>query len=189
MTSAEPRRWVVDASVAFGWFAAVAGSEKSVSLLEAVPPAVLIAPDLVLVELLNAGWKARRMGAITEAQFEAIAELAPSLFSELVPAATLLSAAQRWCRSLDHPAAEAPECAGSRWPGDGAGAGGDGLSGEAEPRRSCGELRRASGSRGEKALLPRRSLRDSEASVVSRCQRVDCERLEGCSTLVARQPG
>ena len=69
---------------------------------QAAPPAVLIAPDLVLVELLNAGWKARRMGAITEAQFEAIAELAPSLFSELVPAATLLSAAQRWCRSLDH---------------------------------------------------------------------------------------
>ena len=94
---------MVDASVAFGWFAAVAGSEKSVSLLEAVPPAVLIAPDLVLVELLNAGWKARRMGAITEAQFEAIAELAPSLFSELVPAATLLSAAQHWCRSLDYP--------------------------------------------------------------------------------------
>ena len=104
MTSAEPRRWLVDASVAFGWFAAVAGSERSVALLEAAPPAVLIAPELVLVELLNAGCKARRMGAITEAQLEAIAELAPSLFSELVPAATLLSAAQRWCRSLDHPA-------------------------------------------------------------------------------------
>ncbi|MFM9101987.1 MAG: YgjP-like metallopeptidase domain-containing protein, partial [Cyanobium sp.] len=55
-------------------------------------------------DLLNAGWKAQRIGAITEAQFAAIAELAPSLFSVLVPAAALLSSAQRWCRQLDHPA-------------------------------------------------------------------------------------
>lgn len=95
---------MVDASVAFGWFAEVEGSGWSVPLLEATPAAELIAPDLVLVELLNAGWKAQRMGAITEAQFAAIAELAPSLFSELVPAAALLSSAQRWCRQLDHPA-------------------------------------------------------------------------------------
>jgi predicted nucleic acid-binding protein len=95
---------VVDASVAFGWFAEVESSAWSVALLEATPAAELIAPDLVLVELLNAGWKAQRMGAITEAQLAAIAELAPSLFSELVPAAALLSSAQRWCRQLDHPA-------------------------------------------------------------------------------------
>ena len=95
---------MVDASVAFGWFAEVEGSAWSVALLEATPAADLIAPDLVLVELLNAGWKAQRIGAITEAQFAAIAELAPSLFSELVPAAALLSSAQRWCRQLDHPA-------------------------------------------------------------------------------------
>jgi predicted nucleic acid-binding protein len=95
---------VVDASVAFGWFAEVESSAWSVALLEATPPAELIAPDLVLVELLNAGWKAQRMGAITEAQFAAIAELAPGLFRELVPAAALLNSAQRWCRQLDHPA-------------------------------------------------------------------------------------
>lgn len=70
MSSAEPRAWVVDASVA------------------------LIAPDLVLVELLNAGWKAQRQGAISEEQFLAIGELAPTLFSELVPAAGSTAAAQ-----------------------------------------------------------------------------------------------
>jgi len=85
--------------VAFGWFAVVAGSERAMAFLEAAPSAQLIAPDLVLVELLNAGWKAERMGAITAAQFQAIAELAPGLFSELVPPAPLLSAAQRWCRT------------------------------------------------------------------------------------------
>ncbi|MFM7732443.1 MAG: type II toxin-antitoxin system VapC family toxin [Cyanobium sp.] len=106
MSAAETRDWVVDASVAFGWFAAVAHSERAVALLEAQPAVQLLAPDLVLVELLNAGWKAQRQGAISEAQFLAIGELAPTLFSELVPAATLLVTAQRWCLQLDHPAYE-----------------------------------------------------------------------------------
>ena len=104
MSSAEPRLWVVDASVAFGWFAQVAGSASAAALLESSPPARLIAPDLVLVELLNAGWKARRIGAITDEQFEAISQLAPSLFSELVHAGQLLGAAHQWCQRLDHPA-------------------------------------------------------------------------------------
>jgi predicted nucleic acid-binding protein len=104
VSSAEPRAWVVDASVAFGWFAEVAHSERAVALLDAQPAIQLIAPDLVLVELLNAGWKAQRQGAISEAQFLAIGELAPTLLSELVPAAALLARAQRWCHVLDHPA-------------------------------------------------------------------------------------
>ena len=46
----------------------------------------------------------QRQGAISEEQFLAISEVAPSLFSELVPAATLLVGGQRWCHLLDHPA-------------------------------------------------------------------------------------
>lgn len=104
MSSAEPRLWVVDASVAFGWFVEVPGSAKAVELLDAAPPACLLAPDLVLVELLNAGWKAWRVGAITEEQFAGIAQLAPGLFTELVPASNLLASARRWSQRLDHPA-------------------------------------------------------------------------------------
>ena len=96
--------WVVDASVAFAWFVEVPASAPAVRLLDRAPPDRLLAPDLVLVELLNAGWKAWRSGAITEEQFGGIAELAPGLFSELVPAATLLPAARRWSQRLDHPA-------------------------------------------------------------------------------------
>jgi predicted nucleic acid-binding protein len=103
VSSAEPRLWVVDASVAFGWFVEIPASAPAVRLLESSPPAQLLAPELVLVELLNAGWKAWRSGAISEEQFEGIAELAPALFSELVPAAALLPGAQRWSRRLDHP--------------------------------------------------------------------------------------
>jgi predicted nucleic acid-binding protein len=51
---------VVDASVAFGWFVEVPASAQAVRLLDDALPARLLAPDLVLVELLNAGWKAWR---------------------------------------------------------------------------------------------------------------------------------
>lgn len=104
MSSAEPPSWVVDASVAFAWFVESAASVQAVKLLESAPPARLLAPDLVLVELLNAGWKSWRGGAITQEQFQGIAELTPSLFTELVPAQVLLPVAQRWCQRLDHPA-------------------------------------------------------------------------------------
>jgi predicted nucleic acid-binding protein len=73
VSSAEPCGWVVDASVAFGWFAEMAQSERAVALLEAQPAIELTAPDLVLVDLLNAGWKAQRQGAIKEARFLAMA--------------------------------------------------------------------------------------------------------------------
>lgn len=82
----EPRTCVLDASVAW---------------LEVKPPLLLLAPG---VELLNAGWKGQRQGAITEVQFLATGELAPRLFSERIPAETLLSTAQRWSHELDHPA-------------------------------------------------------------------------------------
>ena len=54
---AEVRAWVVDASVAFAWFAAVPNTEQASRLLEAGPGTLLLAPDLVLVELLNPAWK------------------------------------------------------------------------------------------------------------------------------------
>ena len=47
---------VVDASVAFAWFVEVPASAPAVRLLDRAPPDRLLAPDLVLVELLNAGW-------------------------------------------------------------------------------------------------------------------------------------
>jgi predicted nucleic acid-binding protein len=102
--AAEPGTWVVDASVAFGWFAAVPGSEQAARLLDAEPATQLLAPDLVLVELLNTGWKSLRMGAITSEQFQVLSHRAAEPFHRLVPAAALLARAGHWCRELDHPA-------------------------------------------------------------------------------------
>lgn len=78
--------------------------KSDVAELTRICLAANFAPDLVWVELLNAGFQAQRQGAISEAQFLAIGELAPRLFSELVPAATLLARAERWGHLLDHPA-------------------------------------------------------------------------------------
>ncbi len=102
--AADPHTWVVDASVAFGWFAAVPGSQQAARLLEATPGTLLLAPDLVLVELLNTAWKSLRLGAITTEQFQVLAHRAAEPFHLLVPATALLSRAGHWCRELVHPA-------------------------------------------------------------------------------------
>ena len=102
--AAEPRAWVVDASVAFAWFVAVPGSEQAALLLADPAEALLLAPDLVLVELLNAAWKSLRLGAITAAQFDWLAHRASQPFSALFPSQGLLARARHWCSLLDHPA-------------------------------------------------------------------------------------
>ena len=102
--AAEARTWVVDASVAFAWFVAVPNAEQAALLLAAPPGTLLLAPDLVLVELLNAAWKGRRLGAITSEQFQVLASRASEPFSRLFPASALLARAAHWCRELDHPA-------------------------------------------------------------------------------------
>jgi predicted nucleic acid-binding protein len=96
--------WVVDASVAFAWFAAVPDSAQAALLLEPHWQHVLIAPDLILVELLNAGWKSWRLGAITDQQLAWLANRAREPFNELFKADMLLSRAHHWCTTLDHPA-------------------------------------------------------------------------------------
>jgi predicted nucleic acid-binding protein len=104
--AAEARAWVVNASVAFAWFAAVPNAEQAARLLDAEPGTLLLAPDLVLVELLNAAWKSLRLGAITSEQFQMLASRASEPFSRLVPSSALLARAGHWCRELDHPATD-----------------------------------------------------------------------------------
>ncbi len=50
----ESALWVVDASLAFGWFVEMPASAQAVRLLDAAPPARLLAPDLALAESRNA---------------------------------------------------------------------------------------------------------------------------------------
>jgi predicted nucleic acid-binding protein len=96
--------WVVDASVAFGWFAAVANAEQAALLLDSRWNHWLLAPDLILVELLNAAWKSLRVGAISDEQFHWLATRASEPFGQLFASGPLMHRASHWCRELDHPA-------------------------------------------------------------------------------------
>ncbi len=46
---------VVDASVAFKWFAQEDGTDRALVLLEREEP--IVAPDLIVAEICNAAWK------------------------------------------------------------------------------------------------------------------------------------
>ena len=100
--TANPSTWVVDASVAFAWFVDVPGSERAAQLLTPETPIILLAPDLILAELLNAGWKTFRVGAITAKQFDALVHRAAEPFSQIVASSTLTRRARHWCTELDH---------------------------------------------------------------------------------------
>jgi len=93
--------WVIDASVALKWFIEEDGSRQAASLLD--QPERLIAPDLIIAEVCNAGWKSVRSGQMTPAQHDHMAARVALAFDTLAPLNGLARAASRIGRSLDHP--------------------------------------------------------------------------------------
>jgi predicted nucleic acid-binding protein len=91
---------VADASVALKWFKEEPGSAAARAVLLEEP---LIAPELILAEVLNAGWKAVRLGVMADAQLHAIAAELPLCFARLADLASLTAAATRAAVELDHP--------------------------------------------------------------------------------------
>ena len=87
-------------------FPTVPNAEQAAGLLDAGPGTLMLAPDLVLVDLLNAALKSLRLGAITCEQFQMLASRASEPFSRLFPSSALLARAAHWCRELDHPACD-----------------------------------------------------------------------------------
>ena len=53
---------VIDASVALKWFVEEQGTDQAAALLAGND--LLIAPDLIVAEVANAGWKAVRTGTM-----------------------------------------------------------------------------------------------------------------------------
>src|SRR5919108_5124138 len=92
---------VVDASVAFKWFAQEDGTDRALQLLESGEP--IVAPDLILAEVCNAAWKSLRRGELAALQFEAIINDVAQPFSRLVPLDGLIRPAATLTRELDHP--------------------------------------------------------------------------------------
>ena len=92
---------VVDASVALKWFLAEEGSDAAAALLDTEE--ILIAPDLIVAEVCNAGWKAVRTGMALPQQLEVAAARLPVVLDELVPLSELAVEAVAAAVALDHP--------------------------------------------------------------------------------------
>ena len=92
---------VVDASVAFKWFAQEDGTDRALQLIERGEP--IVAPDLILADVCNAAWKSLRRGELVAAQFDAILNDVAQPFSRLVPFQQLIRPAAALTRELDHP--------------------------------------------------------------------------------------
>ncbi len=92
---------VIDASVAFQWFVEEAGSAAAAALLAL--PDLLIAPDLIVAEVCNTGWKAVRAGTMLPDQHDDVASRLAAVIDEFVPLAPLARRAVAVSRALDHP--------------------------------------------------------------------------------------
>lgn len=93
---------VVDASVAVKWF--LADEPNGAEALRLVQRGeVMVAPDLLIVEVCNASWRLLRSGRIARVQLDAIPIMLPRYFGELVGLAALAPQAIAVAVGLDHP--------------------------------------------------------------------------------------
>jgi predicted nucleic acid-binding protein len=92
---------VPDASVALKWFFLEQGREDARALFSGIEP--LIAPDLIIPEVLNGAWKAVRHGFVPAAQVENIPNILPTCFATLARSSDLAQRALEIAIALDHP--------------------------------------------------------------------------------------
>jgi predicted nucleic acid-binding protein len=92
---------VVDASIAFLWFANEPGGWGAARLLEAESP--LLAPDLMAAEVTNAWWKKLRRREMELADMEQAVTNLLALGIAWTPSAALLRSATRLAAELGHP--------------------------------------------------------------------------------------
>jgi predicted nucleic acid-binding protein len=94
-------RVVVDASIAFLWFANEPDPSRATRLLDT--PTMLLAPDLMAVEATNAWWKKLRRREMTLADVEEAVTNLLALGIAWTPAGALLRVAARLASELGHP--------------------------------------------------------------------------------------
>lgn len=92
---------VVDASIAFLWFANEPGASRAARLLET--EAVLLAPDLMVVEAANAWWKKLRRHEMDRADVDQAVTNLLALGIAWTPSAGLVRSAVRMAAELAHP--------------------------------------------------------------------------------------
>jgi predicted nucleic acid-binding protein len=92
---------VVDASMAYSWFTNDPDPKGATRLLET--ESILLAPDLMAVEVTNAWWKKLRRREMDVAEIEQAVTHLMALQIVWVSAATLLRPAARLAAELGHP--------------------------------------------------------------------------------------
>jgi predicted nucleic acid-binding protein len=92
---------VLDASVAVKWFVEEPGTAAAMELL--AQDQLLIAPDLVIVEVANVAWKHLMRGDLQLSQLTHVPEAVPRMFAELWPTVWLASRAFEIAAELRHP--------------------------------------------------------------------------------------
>lgn len=93
---------VVDASVAVKWLLIEPGRPEARRLLDQGQR--LIAPELIVAEVVNVAWKRLIAGTIDRLQAAEIPGELPRLFAELCPIAPLAARALAIAEALGHPA-------------------------------------------------------------------------------------
>src|SRR5882724_2269964 len=93
---------IVDTSVAMKWF--LADEPHAVEAFDLLQRGeTMIAPDLLVAEACNAGWRLLRIGRIGRAQFDNIVTAVPRYFAELIPIDRIVPRAAAIAVALDHP--------------------------------------------------------------------------------------
>ena len=93
---------VVDASVALKWVLDEPGDREARALVETGEP--LIAPELIVAEVVNVAWKRLLATEITSRQAAVIAAEVPRVFAELLAIGPLRMRALEIASELRHPA-------------------------------------------------------------------------------------
>jgi len=92
---------VIDASIAVKWVVEESGTIEALALRRT---AMLVAPDLLVVECANILWKKFQRREMSKEEALLAARLLQGAEIELVPSRSLLEAATRIAIELDHPA-------------------------------------------------------------------------------------
>jgi predicted nucleic acid-binding protein len=92
---------VIDASVAAKWFIVEPGAQAARELVESNN--VLIAPELIVAEVLNVAWKRLIANGLEWDQLASVPDALPKLFAELWPTVWLAGRAFEIAAELRHP--------------------------------------------------------------------------------------
>jgi predicted nucleic acid-binding protein len=93
---------VVDASVALKWVLDEPGDREARAIIQTREP--LIAPELIVAEVVNVAWKRLMSGEIGPRQASVIATEVPRVFAELLAIGPLRMRALEIATELRHPA-------------------------------------------------------------------------------------